>query len=132
LTLMTRRTGSLAALILVMGSFSAYADPLSDDTIEAIRAAIEKNWLIPTDVPNMDQYTVSLRLHLTAEGVVNQIDVLEDNGDAGFRAVAESARRAILITQNEDGRLPIPANEYNPTIVVRWPMKVICGERGGC
>ena len=51
---------------------------------------------------------------------------------AAIRTIAESARRAILITQSELGRLPIPADKYNPTIVVRWPMKLICEQRGGC
>jgi hypothetical protein len=81
---------------------------------------------------NAESYTVSLRLHLTPDGVVTKIDVLDDNADPGFRTIAESARRAILITQSELGRLPIPPDKYNPTIVVRWPMKLICEQRGGC
>jgi hypothetical protein len=122
----------LAAFVLVAVSFGAQAQPLSDATADAIRAAIDKNWNLPTGVPNMDRYTVSLRLHMTREGVVTQIDVLEDSGEPSFRAIADSARRAIQITQNEDGRLPIPAEEYRPTIILRWPMKLICEQRGGC
>jgi hypothetical protein len=106
--------------------------PLTMAETDGIRTAIEKNWLIPLGMANADAYTVSLRLHLTPDGVVTQIDVLDDNADPGFRTIAESARRAILITQSELGRLPIPADKYNPTIVVRWPMKLICEQRGGC
>jgi hypothetical protein len=106
--------------------------PLTMAETDGIRSAIEKNWLIPLGMANAEAYTVSLRLHLTPDGVVTQIDVLDDNGDPGFRTIAESARRAILMTQNELGRLPIPPDKYNPTIVVRWPMKLICEQRGGC
>jgi hypothetical protein len=106
--------------------------PLTMAETDGIRSAIEKNWLIPLGMANAENYTVSLRLHLTPDGVVTQIDVLDDNADPGFRTIAESARRAILITQSELGRLPIPADKYNPTIVVRWPMKLICEQRGGC
>jgi hypothetical protein len=106
--------------------------PLTMAETDGIRTAIEKNWLIPLGMANADSYTVSLRLYLTPDGVVTKIEVLDDNGDPGFRTIAESARRAILITQSELGRLPIPADKYNPTIVVRWPMKLICEQRGGC
>jgi membrane protein involved in colicin uptake len=106
--------------------------PLTMAETDGIRSAIEKNWLIPLGMANAENYTVSLRLHLTPDGVVTQIDVLDDIADPGFRTIAESARRAILITQSELGRLPIPADKYNPTIVVRWPMKLICEQRGGC
>ena len=106
--------------------------PLTMAETDGIRSAIEKNWNIPIGMANAEAYTVSLRLHLTPDGVVTQIDVLDDNSDPGFRTIAESARRAILITQGELGRLPIPPDKYNPTIVVRWPMKQICEQRGGC
>jgi hypothetical protein len=124
--------GLFAAPLLLAVSFGAQAQPLSDAMADSIRAAIEKNWNFPTGVPNAERYTVSLRLHMTREGVVTQIDVLEDTGDPGFRTIAESARRAILVTQNDDGRLPIPREEYRPTIVLRWQMKLICEQLGGC
>jgi hypothetical protein len=130
---MQRLTRLLAALVLVAMSFGANAEPVMDSTTAGdLRAAIEKNWLIPIGIANAESYTVSLRLHLTPGGVVTQIEVLDDNPDPGFRTIAESARRAVLITQSELGRLPIPADKYNPTIVVRWPMKLICEQAGGC
>jgi len=129
---MARLAFALATLAFLAVSFGARAETLSDDTADDIRAAIEKNWNVPIGIPNLESYTVSLRLHMTPEGVVTQIDVLDDKGDAGFRTLAESARRAILITQSEDGRLPIPPGKFNPTIIVRWPMKLICEQRDGC
>jgi hypothetical protein len=119
-------------LVLVAVSLKTQAEPLSDATADNVRAAIENNWMIPVGITDLERYTVTLRLYMTPEGKVTKIEVLDDTGDQGFRTVAESARRAILITQNELGRLPIPPEEYNPTIIVRWPMKLICEQRGGC
>ncbi len=132
LKLMQRLAGLLAALVLAAVSFGASAGPLSDAAAAKVSAAIEKNWNIPTGIPDLESYTLMLRLYMTQGGVVTKIEVLDDNGDPGFRTLAESARRAILITQKEDGRLPIPPDEYNPTIILRWQMKLICEQAGGC
>jgi hypothetical protein len=126
-------SGSVAALGLVVIMSGANAESvLDDETADAIRAAIEKNWMIPIGLDHAERCTATLRLHLTPEGVVQQIDVLGDTTDAGCRTLAESARRAVLITQSEDGRLPLPPDKHIPTFVVRWPMKEICEQRGGC
>jgi hypothetical protein len=124
--------GFLGALVLATASSGAEAEVIDDSTADAIRAAIEKNWLIPIGLAHAERCTASLRLHLTPESAVTQIDVLDDNDDPDCRTVAESARRAVLITQSEDGRLPIPPDKYNPTIILRWPMKLICEQAGGC
>jgi len=89
-----------------------------------LREAIEKNWLIPLGMEDAENYTVSLRLHVSKDGIVTIVEVLDDNGDPNYRQLADSARRAILITQQEQGRLPIPTNDYNSAVIVRWPMKV--------
>jgi hypothetical protein len=132
-TLMTRLTGSLAVLAIVAMTSGASAETVLDDSnADRLRTAIEKNWLIPIGMDNMERCTTSLRLHLTPQGVVTQIDVLDQNDDPDCRTLAESARRAVLITEDELGHLPIPPDKYNPTIVVRWPMKLICEQHGGC
>jgi outer membrane biosynthesis protein TonB len=106
--------------------------PLTMAETDGIRAAIEKNWNIPTGMANEETYVVMLRLHLTPDGVVSAIDVLDDSNDPGFRTIAESAKRAILVTQGELGRLPIPKDKYNATMIVRWNMSLICAQQGGC
>jgi outer membrane biosynthesis protein TonB len=104
--------------------------PLTMAEQDGIRSAIEKNWNIPSGMANITNYVVMLRLHLTPDGVVTAIDVLDETGDPGFRTLAESARRAILVTQTELGRLPIPADKYNATMIVRWNMALICQQMG--
>lgn len=107
--------------------------PLTMAEQDGIRSAIEERWNIPLGMANITSYVVMLRLHLTQDGIVTGIDVLDSSNDPGFRTVADSARRAILLTQNELGRLPIPPDKYNATMVVRWNMKLICDQRpGGC
>jgi hypothetical protein len=132
MTLMQWLTRVFAVLVVLAVAFGAAAEPEVEGPYDDLRAAIEKNWNIPLGLTHAEAYTVSLRLHLTPDGVVTQIDVLDDQDDSDFRTLAESARRAILITQNELGRLPIPKDKYSPTIVVRWPMKLICEQHGGC
>jgi outer membrane biosynthesis protein TonB len=104
--------------------------PLTMGEQDAIRAAIEKNWVVPYGMANIEKYVVMLRLHLTPDGVVTAIDVLNDTGDPGFKTIADGARRAIEITQNDLGRLPIPKDKYNATMIVRWNMAEICAEMG--
>jgi hypothetical protein len=126
------RLASLAALVIVAVSFGARAEPLSDADADRLREAIEKNWLVPIGLDNIESCTVTLRLHLAADGGVSNIERLADNGGPGCDTIAESARRAVLITQSDLGRLPIPADKYNSTVDVRWSMKLICEQVGGC
>ena len=129
---MTRLVGSVAVLLALCSCASAPAPVPTPADDDPLRTAIEKNWNIPVGLDNIEKCTVSLRLHLAADGAVSKIERLDDAGDAGCDAIAESARRAILITQNDLGRLPIPKDSYKPTIVVTWPMKEICEQHGGC
>ena len=129
---MGRLIGPLATLVLVAASSCASTKSADRSANDDLRGAIEKNWLVPLGMTDAEKCTTSLRLHLTPEGVVTQIDVFQENDDPDCNTIAESARRAVLITQNELGHLPIPSDKYNPTITVVWPMKQICGERGGC
>jgi len=115
-------TGQVAALVNDV--------PLTAGEQDAIRAAIEERWSIPLGMANAEKYVVMLRLHLTPDGVVTAIDIIDDTNDPGFRTIAESARRAVLLTQNDLGHLPIPPDKYNATIVVRWNMALICQQKG--
>jgi hypothetical protein len=127
-----RLTGSVIALAITAFAACASAEPISDSTRKDVSEAIERNWNVPTGVANLETYTVALRLHLSSDGVITQIDVLESKDDPSFRTLVDSARRAVLVTQSELGRLPIPANQLAATIVLRWPMKQICERYGGC
>ena len=108
------------------------AEPLTDSTKKEVSAAIEKNWNIPTGISKLESYTVTLRVHLSSDGGVTQIDVLDSKDDPDFRTLVESARRAVMLTQIELGRLPIPADQLTPTIDLRWSMNQICEQYGGC
>ncbi len=65
--------------------------------------------MVPVGVPNVEDFTVSLRLHVTPEGVVKQIEMLEAKERSGLshhwprvRAVQFWSRR------DELGRLADP------------------------
>jgi hypothetical protein len=104
------------------------AVPLTTGEEEGIRAAIEPRWNIPVGMANIEKYEVQLRLYMRPDGTVSKIEVINTSGDAGYRTIAESARRAVLVAQQELGRLPIPADKYNSTIVLRWNMALICSQ----
>jgi hypothetical protein len=120
----------LTAIVLIAVSFGASAAPLTDSTRKELTESIEKNWNIPTGMPNIDSYTITLRVHLSSSGAVTQIDVPDSKDDPNFRSLVESARRAVLLTQNELGRLPIPADQLQTTVDLRWDMKTICAQLG--
>jgi outer membrane biosynthesis protein TonB len=104
------------------------AVPLTTGEEEGIRSAIEPRWNIPAGMANIDKYEVQLRLHMRPDGTVSKIEVINTSSDPGYRTIAESARRAVLLAQQELGRLPIPADKYNSTIVLRWNMALICSQ----
>lgn len=104
------------------------AVPLTTGEEEGIRAAIEPRWNIPIGMANIEQYEVQLRLFMRPDGTVSKIEVINTSNDPGYRTIADSARRAVLLAQQELGRLPIPADKYNSTIVLRWNMGLICSQ----
>lgn len=104
------------------------AVPLTTGEEDGIRAAIEQRWSIPAGMANIEQYKVQLRLYMRQDGTVEKIEVVNPSNDPGYRTIAESARRAVLMTQQELGRLPIPADKYNSTIVVQWNMALVCSQ----
>jgi hypothetical protein len=122
----------LIAILLTAASLGVRADPLPDSSEKEIVEAIEKNWNIPTGMTDIERYTVTLRVHLSASGAVTQVDVLDPKDDPNFRALANSAERAVILTQHELGRLPVPADQLPRTINLRWDMKAICEQLGGC
>jgi outer membrane biosynthesis protein TonB len=102
--------------------------PLTAGEEDGIRGAIEQRWNIPAGMANIEQYVVQLRLYMRPDGTISKVEVVNASNDPGYRTIAESARRAVLLTQQELGRLPVPADKYNSTIVVRWNMALVCSQ----
>jgi hypothetical protein len=100
---------------------------------DGIRAAIERNYNPPVGMVNLDTYVVLVRLYMNPDGTVSKMELVDPKtGDAGYQTVAAGAMRAVNITVQTEGHLPMPQGKSYPTIVLRWDMATICSDMGGC
>ena len=83
--------------------------PLSQTVIDDIKWQIQRNWSsVPTGAEDAHEVIVILRLQLGPDGAVRKVTVVDKArmaGDAVFRAMAESAVRAVWKTKRIE-RLP--------------------------
>lgn len=75
--------------------------------LDFISATVRKYWNVDPSARGIDSIVVDLKLHLDKTGYVYRVDFVDEkryNNDAGYRSVADSARRAVLIcnTLGED------------------------------
>lgn len=80
--------------------------PLSDRPtmmeIDAIRAQIEQNWAVDTGAKGVESMVIPLKVRIAPDGAVISVDVIDTGrygSDSSYRAVAESARRAVYRSQ---------------------------------
>ncbi len=82
---------------------------LSRTVIDAIRSQVRRNWSVPTGAEDAHEMVVTLDLRLGPDGAVRDVQVVEAARmaqDAAFRAMAESAVRAVRKTERFDGLPP--------------------------
>ncbi|NKD54112.1 MULTISPECIES: TonB C-terminal domain-containing protein [unclassified Haematospirillum] len=78
------------------------ADRATMTELDAIRAQIERNWAVDTGAKGVESMVIPLKVRITPEGMVTSVDVLDTQrygSDSSYRAVAESARRAVYRSQ---------------------------------
>lgn len=78
------------------------ADRATMSEKDAIRAQIEQNWVFDVGAKGIESMVIVLRVYMNPDGTVSKVDVtdtLRYNTDSGFRAVADTARRAVLKSQ---------------------------------
>ena len=75
--------------------------PLSMTELDNIRYQIQRNWNLPAGGRNVHNMQVALRIQLAPDGQVLDVSVVDQDqvlNDPFFRAMAESAVRAVLKT----------------------------------
>lgn len=89
--------------------------PISDRATmsekDAIRAQIEQNWVFDVGAKGIESMVIVLKVSMNPDGTVSRVDVadtLRYNTDSAYRAVADSARRAVLKSQP----LKYPVQKY--------------------
>ncbi|WP_119460243.1 cell envelope integrity protein TolA [Rhodospirillaceae bacterium SYSU D60014] len=87
------------------------SEPLTVSEIDAIRAQIERCWIVDPGMKGIEDITVEIVTTLNPDGSVNRAywkDQNRYNSDKLYRVVAESARRAVL----KCSPLKIPQKKY--------------------
>ncbi len=74
--------------------------PLSLSVVDAIRRQVEDNWNVPIGAPEAKDLVVEIRIVLQPDGTVTDAQIVDRArmmrpGEEFFRAMAESARRAV-------------------------------------
>lgn len=80
--------------------------------IDALRSQIEQYWVVDPGMKGAGEMTISLRIRLERDGSVTRIEIMEKdryNQDPTYRAMVESARRAVYRAQP----LEYPAAKYD-------------------
>ncbi|WP_019644588.1 cell envelope integrity protein TolA [Novispirillum itersonii] len=87
------------------------ADRATMSEKDAIRAQIEQNWVFDVGAKGIESMVIVLRVAINPDGTVTRVDVVDTvryNTDSGYRAVADTAKRAVLKSQP----LKYPAQKY--------------------
>jgi hypothetical protein len=83
--------------------------PVTAGEIDSVRRQIEQCWSLPANVKPTKDLVVEIRVEMNQDGTPRSA-VIKDNGrmsgDAGYRATAESARRAVLNPRCHPFKLP--------------------------
>lgn len=89
-------------------------EPLSMTVIDLIRRQVEANWNVPAGVRDAAELVVDIRIQLRPDGRVIDAEIVDSGrlrraGEENFRAMAESARRAVLKASPLKG---LPSDKY--------------------
>lgn len=80
----------------------SYLSDLTISETDAIASLLRQNWNLDPGAMGVDGLRVEIKVYLSREGTIQKIefvDMQRFNTDASYRSVAESARRAIIATQ---------------------------------
>lgn len=83
-------------------SNGSYFSDLTISETDAIASLLSQNWNLDPGAIGIEGMVVKIRVHLAKDGSIKRIDFVDQgryNSDAGYRSVAESARRAVYATQ---------------------------------
>ena len=70
--------------------------PLRRTITDAIKQKVERNWSVPAGVLDASELVVTLRIQLGPDGSVRRVEIVDSDGGANYRTMAESGRRAVL------------------------------------
>ncbi len=80
----------------------SYLSDLTISETDAIASLLRQNWNLDPGAMGVEGLRVEIRVYLSRDGTIQKIEFVDQqrfNTDASYRSVAESARRAIIATQ---------------------------------
>ena len=83
-------------------SNGSYFSDLTISETDAIASLLRQNWNLDPGAIGIDGMVVEIRVHLARDGSIQKIDFVDQsrfNSDPSYRSVAESARRAVIATE---------------------------------
>lgn len=84
-------------------SQGSYFSDLTISETDAIASLLRQNWNLDPGAMGIDGMKVEIRVSMKRDGSINEIEFVDKhryNTDPNYRSVAESARRAIIMTEN--------------------------------
>ncbi len=101
------KTGTEVANMGVEGGTSgSYFSELTITETDAIAGYLRECWNLDPGVRGIENMIIEIRAHLSKIGTITNVEILDKsrlNSDYHFRAIAESARRAVYSCQNKNG-----------------------------
>lgn len=84
-------------------SQGSYFSDLTISETDAIASLLRQNWNLDPGAMGIDGMRVEIRVKMKRDGSIDEIEFVDKNRyntDPNYRSVAESARRAIIMTEN--------------------------------
>lgn len=88
------------------GTSGSYFSDLTISETDAIAGHLRECWNFDPGGRGVEDMIIEIRAHLSKAGTITNVEILDKsryNSDPYFRAVAESAKRAIYLCQNKNG-----------------------------
>lgn len=88
------------------GTSGSYFSELTITETDAIAGHLRECWNLDPGVRGIENMIIEIRAHLSKIGTITNVEILDKsrlNSDYHFRAIAESARRAVYSCQNKNG-----------------------------
>ena len=88
------------------GSSGSYFSELTISETDAIAGKLRECWNLDPGVRGIENMIIEIRAFLNKDGSIKNVEILDKsrlNSDPHFRAIAESARRAVYSCSNKNG-----------------------------
>ena len=105
------------------GVSSDEGETLTISQVDFISATIRKYWNRDLGIEGAENMKIDLRIFLDATGHVKNVEILNQSryySDAGYRSMAESAKRAVYISDKSESPFVVVPEKLRQDIVLSF------------